>query len=343
MKKYGKDSLKLILFLALGIFFVWYSLKDLSTQQRSMILVYAKDVGQGYRWIYLALCAFIGFLSVVFRGLRSVLMIEPLGYKPSKLNSYHAVMIAYLANFAFPRLGELLRCSILQRYEKVPFQKSLGTVITERVIDMLIFGSFILLLIFTSDKLASLFSENTITDRILLMLTGAGKYIVAISLLAMLLIAFFLRNIITELPLFKKFSAILKGFRDGLLSIKYIKKQGLFLMYSFLIWLCYYLMFYVCTFAFTELLPDSLNMGDIFSASLLCVAVGSLGFMIAQGGLGAYPLLVSSALLLYGVPEEAGLAMGWVIWTTESLMYIVLGLLSLLLLSFQKDRKTSVT
>ena len=340
MKKYIKDILKLIIFLSLGVFFIWISLKDLSLEQRSMILTHAKEVMHGNRWIYLVLCVFVGFLSVVFRGLRSVLMIEPMGYKVSKTNSYHAAMIGYLANFAFPRLGEVLRCTVLQQYEKVPFQKSLGTVITERIIDVIMAGIlFLLALGLESEKLISIFSGSNISEKLIAMLSGTGKYIALGIILLIIIIIYALRKKIANLSISKKIVKIIKGFWEGLISIKDLQKPFLFILYSIAIWICYFLMFYVCTFAF----PDMIALGgkQILLASLSCVVIGTVGFVIAQGGLGAYPLLVSMVLLLYGISEESGLAIGWVVWTTESAMYIVLGLVSLLLLLFQKSKKTA--
>ncbi len=337
MKKYGKDILKLILFLSLGFFFVWLSLKDLSVEQRSMILVNAKEVMHDNRWVYLLICMLIGVLSVLFRGLRSVLMIEPLGYKVSKENSYHAVMIGYLANLAFPRLGEVLRCTILQKYEKVPFQKSLGTVITERIIDTIIFGIlFLLALGLEWEKLFSIFSNNNIAEKIAAMFSGGGKYIILGIIIGIVVLIYALRKKISNLSIYQKIVKILKGFWEGLISIKDLKKPGLFIIYSLLIWLCFYLMFYVCTFAFPNMV--ALGIKGAMLASLSCVVIGTVGFVVAQGGLGAYPLLVAMVLLLYGIPEESGLAVGWVVWTTETLMYIVLGLVSILMISFKKDK-----
>jgi uncharacterized protein (TIRG00374 family) len=347
MKKYGKDILKLIIFLSLGGFFVWFSLKDLSAEQRSDILTYSKEAIQN-GWIYLIICMFIGFLSVVFRGLRSVLMIEPLGHKVSKTNSYHAAMVAYLANFAFPRLGEVLRCTILQKYEKVPFQKSLGTVITERIIDTILLGIlFIAALILEFDKLFTIYMKNK--EIIIAQFSGIGKYIAIISIVGIVVASYVFRKKISKLSVYQKIIKILKGFQEGLVSIKNLKKPFLFVAYSLLIWLCYYLMFYVCTFAFPFL--TELSTESILLASLSCVVIGTFGFVFAQGGLGAYPFLVSMVLLYYGTPIELlsdteiiektklGLAVGWVVWTAESIMYIVLGLVSLLLLSFRKDKK----
>jgi uncharacterized protein (TIRG00374 family) len=339
MKKYVKDILKLIIFLSLGVFFIWLSVKDLSPEQRSMIITNAKEVFQGNRWVYLLLCVFIGFLSVLFRGLRSVLMLEPLGYKVSKVNSYHAVMIGYLANFAFPRLGEIIRCTVLQTYEKVPFQKTLGTVITERVLDVLLAGLLFLLAFYVEyDKLINLFSGTNLSETIMEMLSGTGKYIAIGIVLLIIIIIYALRKKIANLPIYQKVVKIIKEFWEGLISIKKMKRPVLFIMYSLAIWLCFYLMFYVCAFAF----PDMVALGpkQMVLASLSCVVIGTVGFVIAQGGLGAYPLLISMVLLLYGIPEESGLAVGWVVWATETLMYLVLGLASILLLLFQKKKKT---
>ena len=338
MKKYIKDIFKLILFLSLGVFFIWLSIKDLSPEQRYMIITNAKEVFQGNRWVYLLLCVFIGFLSVLFRGLRSVLMLEPLGYKVSKVNSYHAVMIGYLANIAFPRLGEIIRCTILQTHEKVPFQKTLGTVITERVLDVLLAGLlFLLALGVEYDKLINIFSETNISERIMEMLSGTGKYIILGIALLIIIVIYALRKKIAGLPIYQKIVKIVKEFWEGLISIKNMKHPFLFISYSLAIWLCFYLMFYVCTFAF----PDMVALGgkQMILASLSCVAIGTIAFVIAQGGLGAYPLLVSMVLLLYGIAEESGLAIGWVVWATESLMYLVLGLVSLLMLLFQKKKQ----
>ena len=339
MKKQGKDILKLILFLSLGVFFIWISLKDLSAEQRSMILTHAKEVLQGNRWIYLVLCVIVGFLSVVFRGLRSVLMIEPMGYKISKMNSYHAVMVGYLANFAFPRLGEVLRCTILQQYEKVPLQKSLGTVISERILDLLLAGLlFVFAFAVEYDKLIAVFSGSNISEQIMTMFSGTGKYIILAIVLLIFIVIFALRKIIAKNPVYQKIVKIIKGFWEGLISIKNLKHPILFVIYSMAIWLCYFLMFYVCTFAF----PDMLALGGagMVLASLSCVVIGTVGFVIAQGGLGAYPLLISIVLLLYGISEESGLAIGWVVWTTETIMYLALGLVSLLILFYSKKRQT---
>ena len=337
MKKYIKDILKLVVFLSLGIFFVWFSVKDLSPEQRSDIVSNSIGVLNGSNWVLLVICLIICFLSIVFRSLRSVLMIEPLGHKISNANSYHSVTICYLANLAFPRLGEILRCTILQQYEKVPFQKSFGTIVTERIIDMLIFALLLVGVFFLEyDKLLQILTENNAYDKVVTIVSGTGKYIaIGVCLLLALLIYLF-RKKIASIPIYQKISKILKGFWEGLISIRRVRKPLLFIFYSVMIWVCYYFAFYVCVFMF----PDLVNFGSVvLIATLTCLTIGVVGFLVAQGGLGAYPLLVSVVLLLYGIKEEVGLAVGWVVWSIETVLYLILGIISLIILSMQKTKK----
>ena len=337
MKKYGKDILKLVIFLSLGAFFIWYSVKDLLPEQRSAIVSNAMGALKGDNWVFLIMCLVICFLGVVFRALRSVLMIEPLGHKISKANSYHGVTICYLANLAFPRLGEVLRCTVLQQYEKVPFQKSFGTIVTERIIDILIF-TFLLVGVFflESDKLQRIFTENDAYNKLITSLSGTGKYIAIGIFLFLALLVYLFRKKIANNSIFQKIIKIIKGFWEGLVSVRKVRKPLLFVFYSVMIWVCYYFAFYVCVFMFPNLADLG---GTALIASLTCLTIGAVGFMVAQGGLGAYPLLVSSVLLLYGIKEEEGLAIGWVVWTIETLLFLLLGIVSLIILSMQKTVK----
>ena len=315
---------------------MWLSVKDLDSSQRSMIWTNISNVFYDQRWIFLLFCMLIGVLSVWFRAFRSILMLNPLGYQVSKMNSYHAIMICYLGNLAFPRLGEVLRCTILQTHEKVPFQKSLGTVVAERIIDVLICGiMFIIALFLEYDKLSAIFTASNSWERMMDFFKGKGKYIVIAIALALLVIIYLLRNKIKDIPLVKKIKSVIWGFWEGLISVKNVQNPIAFALHSIGIWVCYYLMFYICSFAF----PEFSALGtQALLASLTCVVIGTFGFIVAQGGLGAYPLLVSLVLALYGLTPEYGLAIGWVIWTTENAMYLILGLLSLVIVSLKKRK-----
>lgn len=330
MRIFGKDILKLIFLLSLGAFFIWLSIKDLSHEQQLEVINNIKEVFRGNRWPFLLLSVLIGFLSVLFRGLRSVLMLEPLGYPVSIINSYHATMIGYMANLAFPRWGEVIRCTVLQTHEKVPFQKTIGTVITERVIDVFLAGLvFLFAFLLEYGKLVNIFSDTDLSGKLTKMFSGNGRYfsIGIILLIAIGIITIYATHRkIRNLPVYRKLMKIVKEFQAGLTSVVKIKKPVLFVIYSISIWICYFLIFYLRAFTFPDL--TALGVQQMARASLSCFVVGSLGFLIAQGGLGAYPLLVSVVLLLYGIPEESGLAIGWVLWATESFMYLFLGFLS---------------
>lgn len=342
MKKYLKDIVKLIIFLALGFFFVWLSLKDLTPEDRSQLWINARNAFSGNGWIFLVLCALIGILSVWLRGRRSVIMLEPMNYHVKSTMAYHSVMIGYLANLAIPRLGEILRCTILQKYEHVPFQKSFGTVVTERVLDVLICGLvFVAAFILESDRLTTIFVENHVADNIVNMLSGVTKYIVIAGLILIIVLIYIFRKWVLQFKIVQKIKQVLLGFWEGLISIKNTKHPVRFIVYSLSIWVCYYFMFFVATFAFPELV-STLGV-RVALASLSCVVIGTLGFIVAQGGLGAYPLLVSMVLALYGMGAEVGLAVGWVIWAVESAMYLMMGLLSLVVISFTHETTRTET
>lgn len=336
MKDKIKIIVKLVLFLALGVFFVWFSVKDLTADQRAEIWQNVKYVFVHHKWGWLLVCAIIGYISVWIRGLRSVLMIDPLGYKVRPSSAYHSVCICYLANMAIPRLGEILRCTVLQKFDNVPFQKSLGTVVTERVIDVIICGlMFVAALLLESDKIMQIFIDNHVGANIIAMLSGKGKYIALLIIIACVVIIYALRKRIAAFSWVQKIKQVLLGFWEGMISIKNLNHPILFIVYSLLIWVCYYLMFLMALFAFPEVV--SLGSG-VLLLSLSAVVIGTVGFVIAQGGLGAYPWLVSVVMALYGISAEVGLAVGWVVWSTESLVYLFIGLVSLVIISFKKQQ-----
>ena len=336
MKKQLKSILKLLLFVGLGIFFIWFSIKDLTAEQRTSIIQDMQMVFSSHRWLYLVGGMVLGVISVYLRGLRAILMMNPLGYHVSRSNAYHSVMICYMANVAVPRLGELLRCTFLQRYEKVPFEKSFGTVITERIIDMLLLGvMFVLAIAVEAEKLVPLLGLDHLGNK----LAGLSlkKWIITFIIIAAAVILLIcIGKWLGKTKVMMKIKNILRGFWNGMISVTKLEKPGLFILYSILIWVCWYFMFMVGSFAF----PEMISLGSaIWAATLSCVVVGTFGFVISQGGLGAYPLLVSQVLLLYGIKYETGLAIGWVIWANETFVYILGGLITLIFTAFIQAKK----
>jgi uncharacterized protein (TIRG00374 family) len=278
----------------------------------------------------------LGIISHVFRALRWMLFFEPMGYHPSLKNTFFAVMVGYFANMAFPRLGEVTRCGILARYEKIPFNKSFGTVITERAIDMILFIFLFFLMIVTQAGTIGHYLNATVYPKL------AQKFdnplfsrVVIISSVVLCLIfltaLYLLRKKIAASAFVQKIKKMLLGFWDGLKSLSQIRKPGLFIFYSVAIWTLYFLMIYVCFFCFSD--TSTLSPGAALSALVL----GSVGIMVTPGGIGLYPAIIQETMLLYGIVRTTGLALGWISWTAQTSMILITGGISLILLSFNKQ------
>ena len=325
--------IKFIVFLGLGIVIIWLSLRGLTPGERQEILHSFRIAN--YNWVILTIA--LGICSHILRALRWKLFLEPLGYHPSLKSTFFAVMVGYFANMAFPRLGEVTRCGILARYEKIPFNKSFGTVITERAIDMILFILLFFLMIVTQagtighylntniyPKLTDKF-QNPLFNRMILLMLAA--LVVVFSA-----ILYILRHKIAHSKIFLKIKGIILGFWDGLKSLSQIRNPGLFIFYSLAIWGFYFFMIYVCFFCFPE--TSSLTPG----AGLSALVLGSVGIMITPGGIGLYPAIIQETMLLYGIARTTGLALGWISWTAQTSMILVTGGISLILLSFNKNK-----
>lgn len=325
-------ALKFVFFLGLGLLIMWLSLKDLTASERSEIMYSFRTAN--YYWVALAII--LGIFSHVMRAARWILFFEPMGFKPKLKTTFYAVMIGYFANMAFPRLGEVTRCGIMSRYEKVPFQKALGTVVTERAIDMLIFFMLFLLMLFTQfstireylnmniyPKMVAKFGDLHYSRMIFLFLGGL--------LVLCILIWLAVRKKVKASKTYLKITHLIIGFWEGLKSLSQVRKPGLFVFYSISIWVLYFFMLYVIFFCFAE--TSVLGPG----AGLSSLVLGSVGIMITPGGIGLYPAIIQETLLLYGLAKPTGLALGWIAWTAQTLMILVVGGLSLILLSLKRS------
>lgn len=325
-------GIKFILFLGLGFFIIWLSLRNLTHAEKAQIVHSFQTAN--YYWVVLAIV--LGILSHLLRTLRWMILFEPMGYHPTVKNTFYAVMIGYFANMAFPRLGEVTRCGILAKYEKIPFTKSFGTVITERALDMILFLALFFLMIFTQVRNVQGYLDSHVYPQIYAKFNDPvlirNLFIAGILFMTTILVLLFLfRKQIGRSPFFHKLISIVKGFWEGLKSLSQIRKPFLFIVYSFAIWILYYYMLYVCFFCF----PETAAMG--MGAGLSALVLGSVGIMITPGGIGIYPAIIAETLLLYGCLRTTGLALGWIAWTAQTLMILIVGSLSLLLLSFTKN------
>lgn len=327
MKKTVVKILKFIAFFALGAFIFWLIYKDQDIERIKSVLKNNVD----YWWVLLSL--FMGLLSHISRTLRWGLMIEPIGHKPRFVNTFMAVMVGYLMNLAFPRMGEISRCGVLARYEKISFTKLVGTVVAERLVDMI---SLLVLLgvviVSQFGKMLDFMADNPEIQEKLSSVFTSPYLIVGIIVLFILFYVF--RKAFKDTAIFKKFNEIIQNFKEGFISIRSIKRKGWFYFHSVFIWLMYYFMLYVIFFAFdftSELNPI---------AGLTTFVLASFGMVApVQGGIGAWHFMAKEALSLYGVANENGIIFAFVAHSSMTVMILLIGILSVLILPFINGRK----
>lgn len=335
MKKILINVLKFVLPLSLGIFLIWLISKDLTDEDINNIKESFRTAD--YKWVFLSLV--FGFLSHFSRAMRWLILLEPLNYKPKLSTSFYTVMIGYLANLAFPRLGEVSRCGVMSRTENIPFTAAFGTVVAERIIDLIILLTFTFIVIAMQFELLGNFVETHFLSKASGMLSDKQDQlplIVGIGFAAILVLGvagYFLRSKAKDAYL--KVKSILMGFAEGLVTVKNVKRKGAFIFHTIFIWFMYVMMCYVCFFAFPE------TSGLSFSAVLSCFVFGSFGIVFVQGGIGAYPVIIMMTLELYGISAVTGFAFGWLVWTAQTVLLLVAGFLSLILISATAKKNKS--
>ena len=323
---------RFVAFLAIAIFLLFLAFRDFDLARVWDDLRHAR-----YAWLLLTLP--IGVLSHIFRAWRWNLLIEPLGYKPPLTHTFYAVMSGYLANLALPRMGEVVRCGSLTKTDKVPFDSLLGTVIVERVVDMLtlllltlitffikihFFGDFFKSHVFVplGEKFAGLFSHT-----LALALLGL------LGMIALLLLKIFWKDI-RHIGLVRKIREFIRGIIDGIRSIARMEHKSMFLFGTFLICLMYFFTSWLVLF----MLPETAGLSPV--DGLFILVVGSFGMVIpVQGGIGAYHWIVSSALTLYGISRETGLAVATLAHESQTLLILLVGGFSMILVVLLKNKK----
>jgi hypothetical protein len=300
----------------LGVFLIWYSISKLSPADIQSIETSFKTAN--YWWVVLSL--FFGVLSHLSRAHRWHFLLEPLGYKPRFANSVMAVLIAYLLNLFIPRSGEIARAATIKKYENIPFEKAIGTIFAERVADVIMLFSITGIAFFLQTELMGsyLFKKDE----------GSSIYLKITFLVLFPLIGIVTYYILKKSthPFILKIFTFIQGLIDGIKSIITMKKKWPFIFHTVFIWLMYVLMFYTVTFA----LPETTNLP--FAAIIVAFVVGGFSMALTNGGLGTYPVFVASALILYHIDDNPARAFGWIMWTAQTLMVIVFGGLSFLLI-----------
>lgn len=313
LKKKIFKALSIILPLALGVFLIIYPYNKLTPQER----IEVENSFRNANYWYIALALLAGITGFWARAYRWKYTLAHMGYTAPFFVRFTAVCVTYVVNMAIPRSGEVARAAIISRHSNVPFDKSLGTIISERVVDL------ILLILCTGLTIALKFSElsgylQNIPFQKLMAYSAIGLVLGASALLY---------YIYGKAAWLKKIKNKVSGITEGALSVFKMPNKWPFLALSLYIWCTYILMFYIGVFA----LPQTASLS--FGTVLVAFVVGSLAITFTNGGVGSFPLAVANVLVAYNVPSTAGTAFGWIVWGSQTLLTIFLGTFSFLILS----------
>ena len=318
MKSRVVKILKIILPLGIGVYLTWYFLSGLTDRD----LQQTKDAffNANYFWIFLSLL--ISFLGHLSRAYRWLFLLEPLGYKPKLSNAYHAVMSGYIINYTVPRSGEVARAGLLTQSDNVPFEKGFATIVVERIIDVLMLGSVVLVttvLQANSEQFEKIMDRQEEGDSMLIWyILGAG-------------LIFGIAGVV----LYKKNQRIkswvnekLKGFWEGIKSVWIMKRKWSFVFHTLFIWATYIGLMWASSMAFEETRTMPIE------AVLGAFVVGAAAIALLPGGIGVYPLWITAVLGIYEIDFAA---FGIFVWVAQTLLILVLGLLSLAILQWRKN------
>ena len=308
-----KINLKNLLPIFIGLFCIYYSFKNISF---SDFKDYFTKIN--YLWVFAGI--FLGALSHISRSYRWKFLIEPLGHKLGFINSVLTVFSAYLINYTIPRAGDIARGTMISKYEKIPFEKAIGTIVAERVVDVL---SILIIIL-----LGLIIEFERISEKLISFIAKTDLSTLFWALFFFIVFLITLYFIIKRFKFYTKIKLFVNGLIDGVTVIFKMKKRNQFIFHSIFIWLMYVLMFYVTSKAFVELHEVS------FFQLTISFTLAALSIMFSNGGIGIYPLAVEESLGWYGIQSTTGLAFGWVMWLSQTLMLVIFGGLSLFILPF---------
>lgn len=318
-------AVQFLFFLGLGLFLVWWMARGIDDKGWEQIRLSLK---QANYWLFVPVFLML-LLSHYVRALRWKILMEPLGYKPGTFNVFNAVMIGYLANLAFPRLGEVLKCTLLARYEKVAPDKLVGTIVAERAIDLVcLITAFAITILLQIDTVGN-YALTTLQDIFL----GDDKefswfrFVLFLGIAASALFLFYwILRTFKHIKIIEKIRNVIKGIWSGLNSVRFIKRRRIFLLHTILIWTLYFLSSRVGFYAMEEV--SHLGTREAFSI----LSFGSIGMIATQGGIGAYQFIVQEILMLYGLSQITGFTFGWILWIAQTLVILLGGLICFILL-----------
>ena len=343
LKKFWSAS-KYYFFLAIGMVLLYLVFKDVN-----FVWMWNEIKHAHFEWVLLSF--FFGIVAMASRAWRWKIMLEPLGYHPSFLDCFNGVAIGYLSNIGLPRMGEVIRCSILNQTNGIPITKLIGTVILERVIDVIMLLSLIMIVFLSQiDRFGKFFINEIFGDKltkISLLFNETGAILVPAFLVFCIASFLTIRWILKKYSNHKiivRISEFLKGLSDGVITLFKMKRKGEFIFHSLFIWAMYFVMTWLCVFAYDP--TSALTALD----GLFLMVVGGLGMTApVQGGFGAFHYLVEKALLLYdikpsidpitGIELRPGLVFATIVHSTQFIMTLLLGVTAVILVALKKKNR----
>lgn len=315
MKKTIISILKIIIPLGIGIYLTWFFINNLSDVELQNL----KNAFFKADYSFMIYGVLITLASHMSRSYRWKYMLESLGHKPKFWKMYHSVMIGYILNLTIPRSGEVARAGYYSKHQKnAPFDKVFGTIVVERVIDVLMLGLVMGVTLFLQkdlDAFNAIKDNESIESSIPVWAYYVVGGIFALGIVLILLIK----------PLKEKVIGFIKGILEGVKTIFKLKQRVAYIMHTFFIWFCYLLMIWVCSFALPE--TSGLSVAAVFAI----FAIGGVAMSTTPGGIGLYPIMVSAALTtLYGVENAESFAI--LAWAALTVFTILAGLISLVAL-----------
>lgn len=322
------SAFKYIFFLGLGFFLVWWQFSKMTAAQK---LQFSYSLKNANYWLLIPVII-IAVLSHVSRAVRWKILIQPMGYQPKTSNTFYAIMCGYLINTFLPRAGEVAKCSLLNKYEKIPMNKLIGSVLVERAFDLVCYLIFIAFTILIQIKYVTDFAKEKFMQIFFNEHGTQGWIKVLIFFGALFLLIIFFRWLFKKYA-HHKYIIHIKGFhigiKEGFNAIAKLKNRGWFIFHTFFIWAMYTLEIYV---GFSAIKATS-HLGVAQACSVLSLA--TLGMIVSPGGIGAFPLAVQQVLLIYNIDN---ISFGWLIWGVSTAIIIVGGLISFGLLVYANKK-----
>lgn len=319
----SKKVLKTLFPLVLGMIVLWLLYKDTNMAELWQITKSANFTIIAYSLLF-------GLAGNIFRALRWELTIQSVGYYPKRMSLIYAVMGNYAVNFVLPRAGEVWRCGVVTKYDKVPFSTTFGTLIVDRFFDVVAMGFIMLLCLLLDFRFFFAYFKTNPTVGESVVSTFSSFWFYAIIIVFFMLL-YMLFRFLPNFFLIKKIKLFYGGMKRDILTVWKMNQKGLFILYTFLCWFGYYLYFYLCfyAFGFTE------HLGPV--AGLIVFAMSSLGVAApTQGGIGAWHFMVITSLLVYGVTWEQGSAFAGAVFTIQSAWLILTGIFSIFAIQYVK-------